>query len=617
MSRRALAVTIAALTAALVLGSAGGVASAAGGAITLTPSTGLSNNQFVKVAWNGYDPLQVVFFRQCIAAPTNVGRDCTAIYSDVGFTDASGNGLLYEHVSQGEVASQSGGTFVCDRSHACKLGIFTDATLATGVFASVGFAPTPDACPTPAGAAISGGGADQAFRAVYRWEIAMCGPPAKLGVNYIPANSEDGRSNFVNGLNDFAVTATPFTDDQKKALDKAGRTFQYAPLTTSGLVLAYKVFDQDAAHAEPGAQVTDLKLTPALAARIFTGQLTNWHVDPEINALNPGHVFPPSVRALVRGDHSSANLEFTSWLSAAGGSALPTDWPGPGEDYPLKYLVQDSGIVGGDKLADAIADPKTASLNTDYFNAGYIGFIDSSQASYYGLPTAKIENAAGQFVAATPQSITAALSHATTNADGVTLSPNFADTDPDDYPMPMVTYVTAPTSKVYEGRGITLRSFLTYAIGDAQTTLPDGYFPLSDAMKQQTQDAISKIPTSTAPAPGSGGTPYPTGNPPGSGTVPPGGTTPVYPTGGTGPAGNVPGSTAPPAASGCTDGSKSADCAAAPAPDLPVGVLQIEPARLVLPGVAALSALGLLGGLALLGLPDSVGSRVPRLRLRP
>ena len=158
------------------------------------------------------------------------------------------------------------------------------------------------------------------------------------------------------------------------------------------------------------------------------------------------------MRALVRGDHSSANLEFTSWLSAAGGTALPGDWPGPGEDYPLKYLVQDSGIVGGDKLADAIADPKTASLNTDYFNAGYIGFIDSSQASYYGLPTANRER--GRPVRRRhPASITAALSHATTNADGVTLSPNFADTDPDDYPMPMVTYVTAPTSKVYGAGG--------------------------------------------------------------------------------------------------------------------------------------------------------------------
>ena len=137
MNRRGLAVTVAALTAALVLGSAGGVASAAGGTITLTPSTGLSNNQFVKVDWSGYAPLQVVFFRQCIPAPTNVGRDCTAIYSDVGFTDGSGNGLLYEHVNQGEVASQSGRKFVCDRSHACKLGIFTDATREPGVFASV------------------------------------------------------------------------------------------------------------------------------------------------------------------------------------------------------------------------------------------------------------------------------------------------------------------------------------------------------------------------------------------------------------------------------------------------------------------------------------------------
>ena len=181
------------------------------------------------------------------------------------------------------------------------------------------------------------------------------------------------------------------------------------------------------------------------------------------------------------------------------------------------------------------------------------------------------------------------------------LSPNFADTDPDDYPMPMVTYVTAPTSKVYEGRGITLRSFLTYAVGDAQTTLPDGYFPLSDAMKQQTQDAISKIPTSTAPAPGSGGTPYPTGNQPRPGDDATRRNDPGLPD-----RRHRPGrQRARQHGTACYDrlhrGSKSADCTSAPAPDLPVGVLQIEPARLVLPGVAALSALGLLGGLALLG----------------
>ena len=30
-------------------------------------------------------------------------------------------------------------------------------------------------------------------------------------MNYISANDQDGRENFINGLNDFAVTGDPFT----------------------------------------------------------------------------------------------------------------------------------------------------------------------------------------------------------------------------------------------------------------------------------------------------------------------------------------------------------------------------------------------------------------------
>ena len=326
-------------------------------------------------------------------------------------------------------------------------------------------------------------------------------------------------------------------------------------------------------------------------------------------------MFPPSVRALVRGDHSAANLDVHVLAERDRRRALPTDWPGPGEDYPLKYLVQDSGIVGGDKLADAIADPKTASLNTDYFNAGYIGFIDSSQASYYGLPTARIENAAGQFVAATPQSIAAALSHAKTNADGVTVSPNFADTDPDDYPMPIVTYVTAPTSKVYEGRGITLRKFLTYAVGDAQTTLPDGYFPLSGAMVQQTHDATSKIPTSDGAGPGERRRqPVPDRQSARPGGTVPRGTTPVYPTGGAGPAS----ATLRPRRHGSRATTAAPTARRAPTvhprspPICPWACSRSTPASLVpAGGLAALSALGLLGGSRRWGCP-AASARVSR-----
>jgi phosphate transport system substrate-binding protein len=636
--RRRIVVLAAVGAALLAVGSPAVPAGAAGATVTVTPATGLGNGQFVKVAWSGVTPLQVVFFRQCTLHPTSVSRDCTPIYSDVGFTDGTGSGLLYEHVSVGDVKAGSG-TFRCDINHPCSFGLFTDGTLGTGSFANLAFAPTPDGCPTPSGAAISGGGADQANLAIYQWELNTCRSPSLLGVNYIPANSLDGMANFVNGLNDFAVTSLPFTSDQLAQLKHAGRTFTYAPLTTSGLVLAYKVFDQDAAHSEPGAQVTDLKLTPELVTRIFTGQLTNWHVDPEINALNPGHIFPPAVRPLVRGDHSAANLLFTSWLTADGGSALPSDWPGASADYPLKYLVQDSGIVGGDKLADAIADPKTQNLNTDYFSVGYMGFIDASQAAYFGLPVARIENAAGQFVDATPTTIDAALSHATTNSDGVTVSPNFADTDPNDYPMPIVDYATVPTNKVYSGRGITMRSFFDYAASDGQAALPAGYAPLTDAMKRALTAAAATIPQTTAPPPGGGGT-YPGG---GTGPVTTPSTTPPVTSpaalgGGLGsppPPGGGLGSTAPTPT--CEDGAEHAPhgapkavgrggahvaapttalqpCETAPV-DLPAAALASARSRLLLPAIAGLSVLGILGGLALLA--GGTGKIGQALTLRP
>ena len=53
------------------------------------PGAGLGDGQFVRVTWHGLGPQQPVFFRQCTAKPTNTGRDCTALYSDTGFTGAT------------------------------------------------------------------------------------------------------------------------------------------------------------------------------------------------------------------------------------------------------------------------------------------------------------------------------------------------------------------------------------------------------------------------------------------------------------------------------------------------------------------------------------------------
>ena len=54
-------------------------------------------------------------------------------------------------------------------------------------------------------------------------------PPKSLGVNYISANDQDGRENFINGLNDFAVTGDPFSCRRAEAAEGEGQDRSRTP----------------------------------------------------------------------------------------------------------------------------------------------------------------------------------------------------------------------------------------------------------------------------------------------------------------------------------------------------------------------------------------------------
>jgi ABC-type phosphate transport system substrate-binding protein len=495
-------------------------------AVTINPADDLGDNEFVRVSWSGFGAF--VFFRQCTQHPTAASTDCTPLYSFPGYSDGSGAGVAYEQIHLGDVPNGAGSTFRCDLDTPCSLGVFSDATLGSGAFADLSFAPTADSCPDPdETVAISGSGADQPNAALYRWSTKVCQPPASLPVGYLPLNSIDGRENFVNQLSDFAVTMTPFSSAEDAQLTTNRQTYDYAPVTASALVLAFKAFDQSS--GTQGAQILSLKLTPALLAQIFTGRITNWNTVSEIKSLNPGIVFPRSIMPLVRGDHSAANLFFTGWLGATARSSLPHDWPGASVDYPIQYLVQANGVVGGDRLAHAMADPTILGdqLNPDFSQAGYIGFMDASEAAYYGLPTVQIQNKSGHFVGPTSDAILAGLAGAHKVADGRMLQPNYSDTNPAAYPLPLVSYVAAPTDLIDPAKGATLVGFLKYAVGDGQsgTNLPPGYVPLPDNLVQQALHVADEIPDAPgegsppppsptpSPTPSSSPSPYPTDSP--------------------------------------------------------------------------------------------------------
>jgi hypothetical protein len=247
---------------------------------------------------------------------------------------------------------------------------------------------------------------------------------------------------------------------------------------------------------------------------------------------------------------SGTSYETTGWICAApdlpytvalpfGGTAMLSDLQsGPqiladAEQDPIEMTQNDDGSWTEDSwVTQGIqSDPKgceaVSSLPTNlglpnsgsYFpssqpltaahaiqgfvNGGTLGFafsaMDASEADFYGLLPANLQNASGAFVAPSSASITAALKDATASSNG-TLIPSFTTTDPAAYPMPMVTYAlisTSPQASTDQADQLTemLTNLVNYShTGGAGSSapLPPGYVPLPDNLAQQALTEISK-----------------------------------------------------------------------------------------------------------------------------
>lgn len=143
--------------------------------------------------------------------------------------------------------------------------------------------------------------------------------------------------------------------------------------------------------------------------------------------------------------------------------------------------------------------------------------VDQGSAATYRLPTAKLLNAAGSYVAPTTDSMTAAVAAMNTNADKITQYPNFSSGNPAVYPLTEVQYAMVPTCGLTAGKARAISSFLTNVTtsqiyGTAPGQLPSfgGYLTLNATQKAQDLTAAQSVSTQscTSPPP----------NPPGSGS---------------------------------------------------------------------------------------------------
>nr|MDT0666053.1 extracellular solute-binding protein [Micromonospora sp. DSM 115978] len=143
------------------------------------------------------------------------------------------------------------------------------------------------------------------------------------------------------------------------------------------------------------AGVDNLQLSPTTLAEIFSGEIARWD-DSAIKDENPGVNLPnTAILAVHRSDGSGTTDNFTSFLAGTAASAWTYDagftWPAPGG----------IGAAGNEGVAATVrATP------------GAIGYVELFFAEHAGLLTAKIKNAAGEYVRASADAASIGLSTA-------------------------------------------------------------------------------------------------------------------------------------------------------------------------------------------------------------
>lgn len=290
-------------------------------------------------------------------------------------------------------------------------------------------------------------------------------------INYQSIGSGGGIKQFSEGIVDFGATDGPMTDEEMTRT-KYGAVLHF-PTVLGAVVITYNL----PAVTEP------LHLTGQVIADIFLGKISKWN-DARIAALNPSATLPDEDIIVVhRSDGSGTTYIFTDYLASASPSwALDAGGPGRGKEvsWPVGLGGKgNEGVTGQVKQTE-----------------GSIGYVELAYARQNQLPVALVQNAAGEFVAPSIESITAA-------AEGA-VSALGPDTDyrisivngpgAGAYPISSFTWLLLYQTMPDEAKGKEIVDFMRwmYSTGQGSAAALD-YAPLPASLAQRLTERLSSI----------------------------------------------------------------------------------------------------------------------------
>jgi phosphate transport system substrate-binding protein len=230
-------------------------------------------------------------------------------------------------------------------------------------------------------AEITGAGASFVFPVMSKWS-ADYNAATGHRINYQSIGSGGGIAQMKANTVDFGSTDAPLTP-----ADLAASNLIQFPSVMGGIVPVVNI-----AGVAPG----QMKFTGPLLADIYLGKVTNWN-DPAIAALNPGLTLPNQrITVVHRSDGSGTTFNWVNYLSK-----VSPEWKEKvGEGTSVRWPVG----VGGKGNEGVTAYVKQIK--------GSIGYIELSYALTNKVAYGAVQNAAGNFVLPSDETIQAAAASA-------------------------------------------------------------------------------------------------------------------------------------------------------------------------------------------------------------
>jgi len=312
---------------------------------------------------------------------------------------------------------------------------------------------------------INAGGATFPAVIYNKWfsEYAQAHP--SVHINYAGIGSGGGIQHVLDGTFDFGASDGPMSDEQ---LAGAKIKIMHIPTVLGAVVPVYNL---------PGVN-QDLNFSGGVIADIYLGNIRNWN-DSRIAKDNPGIKFPDkAILPVYRSGSSGTTFIFTDFLS----KVSPGWASGPGRGTAVKWPAG-VGATGNEGIAGMVRQAP-----------GAFGYVELVYAVQNNIKYGAVLNAAGKYLKATTDGVTAAAAGALksmpadfrvsiTNAPGAT-----------SYPISSFTWMLIPVPFRDPAKGKAVADFLHWMLDHGESEAAGlGYAPLPKPVADKVGLAIAKI----------------------------------------------------------------------------------------------------------------------------